>query len=76
MAAIADTLPDTWAAKGHRGLSEPGSAGKKSNAAPIAAGVAAAGVGIALFASWKGRQDKAADLPKRRSAINEGGRSN
>lgn len=58
IATIADSLPDAVAAKLHRGLSEPGSADKKSSAAvPIVAGIAAAGVGLALFANWKSGRD-------------------
>ena len=56
MAAIADALPDPVGAKQHRGLSEPGTAKKSSAAVPIVAGVAAVGVGAALFAGWKRRE--------------------
>ena len=58
MTMVAESLPDRVAARAHRGLSEPGSANKKSNAAPIVAGVAAAGVGIALFAGWRNGRDR------------------
>jgi uncharacterized protein len=60
MGFIADSLPDPIAARVHRGLSEPGSADKGgSAAAPIAAGVAAVGVGLALFAGWRSYQARA-----------------
>ena len=59
LAGIADTLSDPLAAKAHRGLSEPGSASKSSSSkAPAAIGLAAAGVGIALFAGWRNRQSQ------------------
>ena len=53
MGFISDNLPDPIAARMHRGLSEPGTAEKKSSAAPLAAGAAALGVGAALFAYWR-----------------------
>lgn len=62
MGFIADNLPDPWAAKLHRGLSEPGSADKKSNAAPLAVGAAALGVGAALFAYWRNGKNEAEPL--------------
>ncbi len=54
--AIADALPDSLAAKVHRGLSEPGSANKRGGAGPIVAGTAALGVGLALFAALHSRR--------------------
>lgn len=56
MAAIADLLPDRLSARAHRGLTEPGSAHQGSHTGPLIAGVAAAGIGLALFASWRSRQ--------------------
>ena len=69
MTMIAESLPDRVAARAHRGLSEPGSADKSGNAAPIVAGVAAAGVGLALFAGWRSRQEKSADADNRKAAL-------
>jgi short-subunit dehydrogenase len=65
MAVIADSLPDPIGTKLHRGLSEPGSAKSSSgsgNAVPIIAGVAALGVGAALFAGWNSRRTSGGDV--------------
>lgn len=70
VAFIADALPDTVAAKMHRGLTEPGSAEKSgksgSGVAPLAIGAAALGVGAALFAHW--RSGEQASKPKAQAA--------
>lgn len=63
LGGIADSLPDPLAAKAHRSLSEPGSANKSSSKAPAAIGVAAAGLGIALFAGWRNRQSDGQTRP-------------
>jgi short-subunit dehydrogenase len=70
MAAIADSLPDRLGAKLHRGLSEPGTANSGGGSAlPMVAGVAALGVGAALFANWKSRaKDNAGQVTSRSDA--------
>lgn len=56
MAMIADTLSDRTAAQVHRGLSEPGSASRKTDPTkPLAVGAAALGAGALLFAGWRHR---------------------
>ena len=56
MGVIADLLPDRAAAQAHRGLSEPGSAGRKPDpTTPLAVAAAALGIGALLFAGWRHR---------------------
>lgn len=69
MAFIAETLPDPIAAKLHRGLTEPGSAEKKSSAAPLAVGAAALGVGAALFAYWRNGRSEAEPYAETGAAV-------